>query len=528
MAQPVCVAVHPVSGYNVLMLAEDQPKVISRLKFWPSPAEYSEALQTPQLSLFDQRLWACEAETDSLGLPRPISGGFASVYRLKHVRQNDWALRCFLQPIPDQQQRYEKISRFVMNDDLPYTVSFDYLLEGVRIRSQAFPVLKMEWVNGDTLERYIEKNLGTPAINRLCENFKQMCAHLHAAGIAHGDFQHGNIMVTPENQLRLVDYDGMYVPELAGVTSNELGHRNYQHPAREAKHFGPSLDNFSALVIYTSLRAIAIDPSLYRKLDAGDDCLLFRRDDFLYPLTSRAFLMLETHSSGEIRHLAQCVRWQLSVRDPLEVIPLSSIPAKLPVALTRLLPAGDAPLGSARGDVSKWWKEYFDTEFVAHEIEPELLKPPLTGGTAGAVRSTWIKREGWPMYVLLFLLTVVVEWVLIQLVDENSRSFFNALSVGAPLYAFMMMGWIVSHGTPATGEVFMKYRCFDRYALWYRFIAVDEHGNSIKRVAEMSVTEQQWRSVKEGDRLTVLYLQDSPTFLISTSVLYKFAKCRAV
>ena len=38
-----------------------------------------------------------------------------------------------------------------------------------------------------------------------------------------------------------MDYDTLYVPALAGRESPELGHRNYQHPDRTRKDFGPML-----------------------------------------------------------------------------------------------------------------------------------------------------------------------------------------------------------------------------------------------------------------------------------------------
>ena len=85
--------------------------------------------------------------------------------------------------------------------------------------------------------------------------------------------QHGNIMVN-DGELYLVDYDGMFVPSMAGSSSNELGHRNYQHPRRSAETFGPHLDNFSAWVIYISLQAMVKDEWIYERLGSGDDCLL--------------------------------------------------------------------------------------------------------------------------------------------------------------------------------------------------------------------------------------------------------------
>src|SRR5690606_4423273 len=82
------------------------------------------------------------------------------------------------------------------------------------------------------------------------------------------------------HQFLLIDYDGMYVPTLDGWTSHELGHRNYQHPRRQETDFGPHIDNFSAWVIYLSLMALSVQPGLWHTLRAGDECLLFRQQDF--------------------------------------------------------------------------------------------------------------------------------------------------------------------------------------------------------------------------------------------------------
>jgi hypothetical protein len=91
-----------------------------------------------------------------------------------------------------------------------------------------------------------------------------MIKTLQQASVAHGDLQHGNVFVVGE-ELRLVDYDGMYVPSLTGKTSHEIGHRNYQHPHRTERDFGPHLDTFSAWVIYASLIVPAIDSTLWHR-----------------------------------------------------------------------------------------------------------------------------------------------------------------------------------------------------------------------------------------------------------------------
>src|SRR5207248_10425515 len=60
--------------------------------------------------------------------------------------------------------------------------------------------------------------------------------HLEAAKVAHGDLQHGNILVRG-GSIQLVDYDGMWVPALSGRDATEIGHRAYQHPERSGQDY---------------------------------------------------------------------------------------------------------------------------------------------------------------------------------------------------------------------------------------------------------------------------------------------------
>jgi tetratricopeptide (TPR) repeat protein len=113
--------------------------------------------------------------------------------------------------------------------------------------------------------------------------------------------------------MKLVDYDCMFVPALKHLKSNELGHRNYQHPHRSRDHFFAGLDRFSAWSIHTSLFCIAKDPLLWTKLNGGDDCLLFKLHDYKHPNESHTFRTLEHHESAEIRDAARRLRKLLSL-----------------------------------------------------------------------------------------------------------------------------------------------------------------------------------------------------------------------
>jgi hypothetical protein len=177
----------------------------------------------------------------------------------------------------------------------------------------------MEWVRGVSLTSFIEKHLSQPkAISKLAAKWRAMIAALKASGIAHGDLQHGNILIAGD-EIKLVDYDGMYVPGLAGMRSNETGHPNYQHPHRMGSHFGEHLDSFSAWVIHLSLLALAADPELWEQTSRGDEALIFRKKDYDFPAQSRALGLVKASKDTEVRRLAR--RFLEILRLPLLQVP---------------------------------------------------------------------------------------------------------------------------------------------------------------------------------------------------------------
>ncbi len=108
----------------------------------------------------------------------------------------------------------------------------------------------------------------------------------------------------------------MYVPEFSGTKSPELGHDNFQHPMRTSNSYSERLDNFSILVTYLSLIAVAEDPSLWTKYNKGDqDCLIFRKSDFLDPSRSRVINEL-TKTRGRAGQLTELLCDAVR-RDPL-------------------------------------------------------------------------------------------------------------------------------------------------------------------------------------------------------------------
>ena len=107
--------------------------------------------------------------------------------------------------------------------------------------------------------------------------------------MAHADLQHGNVILVPGRKdgalaIKLIDYDGMWVPALAGRDSGEVGHANYQHPQRlKEGTYSADVDRFPLLVVATALRGLMVaGRALWDQFDNGDN-LLFKESDLRNP-----------------------------------------------------------------------------------------------------------------------------------------------------------------------------------------------------------------------------------------------------
>lgn len=297
----------------------------------PQLDEYHRAVQSPGANFADPELRASRAVTNMLGMPVCDSGGFALTFRLDGGMQQ-WAVRCFHREVVDRQDRYTAISRFLKQHQVPFFTPIDYQPQGIRVNGRWFPITKMAWVQGVTLGMYVQQNLRTPEkLAWLPGEFVKLVESLDTLQVAHGDLQHRNLIVTG-NRLVLIDYDGMYVPDLANRKSAELGLPDYQHPSRTEDDFGPQLDRFSSIVIFLSLKALAKKPDLARSYSTGEN-LIFQQRDFISPGLSA--LLAEFDRDPDLRVDAGNFR-------RLCALGLRSIP-RLSDFLSGVLPTGTAP-----------------------------------------------------------------------------------------------------------------------------------------------------------------------------------------
>jgi hypothetical protein len=268
----------------------------------PTYRDYAEAIQNPHVSFKDQRLAVGQAALTKLGTPQASTGGFAIAFQLKSGGRA-WAVRCFTHDSADLAGRYQAISSFLGSAPRTGFVPVEYLEQGVRVAGQWWPVTVMPWVQGTALNEWVQGHLGaSAALISLRTRFAALVEQLEQSAVAHGDLQHGNVVIGPSGDLTLIDYDGMYVPALSGTKMPEGGQPNYQHPDRSKAAFGPGLDRFSAAVIWSALEVLSEDSRFWAKYDNGEN-LLFRADDFARPSDSAILADLRAHHS--LAHVAE-------------------------------------------------------------------------------------------------------------------------------------------------------------------------------------------------------------------------------
>ena len=290
---------------------------------WPSARHFTEALQYPSVSFTNPYLRDTLPAVDKLGMPLVTSGQFAYVYKLNRPDGGSWAVRCFRSFLADRQQRYAAFDAHFRENFLDALPRFAYEPEGLLINGRRYPILVMEWLAAPTLDTYVGQVLDKPEVLlHLADEWVRLMAELREAGVAHGDLQHGNILLQ-NGGFRLVDLDGMYVPALKGWRACEVGHQHFQHPGRAEAWFHEGLDNFAALSIYLSLIALAERPSLWR--EHHDENLLFTKTDFQQPAASQLFGLLR-ELGDEHRRLADLLATACH-RDAPAVPPLDELVA---------------------------------------------------------------------------------------------------------------------------------------------------------------------------------------------------------
>ena len=263
---------------------------------YPLISEYVKAIEDAGDNL--EQLAYLTPVLDDHGEPYRSSGAFAVVFKMLDKSTGKYyALKCFTEEQEGRADAYRQIADELDMVDSPYITSVKYMEKELFVDSQCeedeFPVLLMDWVEGETMETYIAANYhNQSAMSMLCYRFGKMAAWLRTQSFSHGDIKPDNIIVRPDGSLTLVDYDGMFVPSMKGSQSPTIGTRDFSHPLRTVDDFDETIDDFSLASIALSLKAISMKSTLLDIYGASDR-LLFSENDYRNPSNSKVISALQ-------------------------------------------------------------------------------------------------------------------------------------------------------------------------------------------------------------------------------------------
>ncbi|MDR1975609.1 MAG: hypothetical protein LBQ18_01310 [Campylobacteraceae bacterium] len=256
---------------------------------YPNSHDYRAAFQYIRESLTDPVLKEGFVKTNVLG-PQVFSGNFAYAYEITSLYRIKYAVRCFRYYSKDREERYVAISRFLKQLKSYYFVDFEYQTKGITIRGIKYPIVKMAWVDGDLLGQFIADNHShRRRLKNLISSLIELARFIEHHNFAHGDIQPGNIIVNNDGKdLKLIDYDGIYVKELQSFGNCECGTPNFQHPKRE-NAWNAKLDRFAFIALYVALNALVERYSLWEELSCDAESIIFVAADYEDTKNSKAF-----------------------------------------------------------------------------------------------------------------------------------------------------------------------------------------------------------------------------------------------
>ena len=230
---------------------------------FPLISEYVEAIKHAEDN-FDT-LSHLRPLLDDDGNPVMSSGNFAVVFKMTDGTK-DFAIKCFTKEQTLRKRYYELISQYLKLNKSEYFVDFQYFDKELFVDSSQtevteFPILCMDWVEGLSLDQYVERflkdydNVDTNNkeihISLLIYNFYKFTKWIVEQPIAHGDLKPDNIIVSLDGKIHVIDYDGMFVPELEKCEPIENGTPLYRNPRKYT--FDRSIDDYAITTIMLSL-----------------------------------------------------------------------------------------------------------------------------------------------------------------------------------------------------------------------------------------------------------------------------------
>ncbi|NLB86593.1 MAG: hypothetical protein GX793_05995 [Bacteroidales bacterium] len=365
------------------------------VKSYPTIGEYNQIIQQQGGNAFNSLRGVSFVPSRAVPIKVYLfgSGAYAAVFK-GAINDTNYAIRCFLTAENETIRRYEIICDYLKNIQSSWKTGCELLENEIQVNGNAYPVLKMEWLDGVLINQFVSNNIAeNNVLNELQKKLVAISDDLEKNKIGHGDLQCGNIIVTGTStnfQVKLIDYDGMYVPNLTLKKAVEKGRSEFQHPERTMNNFNSEIDRFAFWVIITALEALKIDKTLWQEVMQGGfntlDNFLFTAQDFLNPYQSALFNRLYNLNSRVLNFYLDklksfCVNGYASIAKPVLSGQSSGLNSEMPTAHKKCFP----PLSNSQA--------------IDQTVSNSIYKIITNGGSASVLTSTFQKLGSTPLEI---------------------------------------------------------------------------------------------------------------------------------
>ncbi len=194
-----------------------------------------------------------------------FKGSNSVVFKMQdlHTGKN-YAIKCYTCVKYDIYNRLEVIKEKLRLVESPYLVKMKIVYNELNIKVNAltdegiyyYPIVIMDWVDGDTLDKYHPKSEKLEDdFKHLINSYKAMSSWLLEQNFSHGDISPKNILVTKDNNTLLIDYDNVVFSgeDFVPVSVDRLKDEDFCNPYQTSRKYENNIDNFSLVSIMISL-----------------------------------------------------------------------------------------------------------------------------------------------------------------------------------------------------------------------------------------------------------------------------------
>ncbi|MEN0062026.1 MAG: serine/threonine-protein kinase [Myxococcota bacterium] len=147
------------------------------------------------------------------------SGGMGSVYRCHNVASD--RILAAIKVLERQSVHEDSSARFLREAEILFSLEHPNIVKVRSVSMEAeLPFLEMEFVEGDSLEDHIRTApMPTDQAIELIMQALDALVYMHARGVCHRDLKPANLLVTPEGELKVVDFGLAVQPEYGRLTT---------------------------------------------------------------------------------------------------------------------------------------------------------------------------------------------------------------------------------------------------------------------------------------------------------------------